>query len=51
MLQRTHQEKDVLSVINTLQNMINPFESNSELINLSSGLVAIPDVKNVSQIS
>ena len=47
MPQKTRHEKDVLSVVNTLQNMVNPFEADDEitdLIHLSSGLVATPDV-------
>ena len=47
MPQRTRHEKDVLSVVNTLQNMVNPFQADDEitdLIHLSSGLVATPDV-------
>ncbi|CAB4023481.1 Hypothetical predicted protein [Paramuricea clavata] len=48
MPQRTRHEKDVLSIVNTLQNMVNPFETDTEItdmIHLSSGLVATPDVK------
>lgn len=48
MPQRTRHEKDVSSIVNTLQNMVNPFETDTEItdmIHLSSGLVATPDVK------
>lgn len=50
MPQRTRHEKDVSSVVNTLQNMVNPFEPDTDheitdIIHLSSGLVATPDVK------
>ena len=46
MPQRTRHEKDVLSIVNTLQNMVNPFETEiTDMIHLSSGLVATPDVK------
>jgi hypothetical protein len=48
MPQRTRHEKDVLSIVNTLQNMVNPFETDTEItdmIHLSSGLVATPALK------
>ena len=46
--QRTRHEKDVSSIVNTPQNMVNPFETDAEItdmIHLSSGIVATPDVK------
>ena len=44
--QRNRHEKDVLSVISTLESMVNPFETGrTDMIHLSSGLVATPDVK------
>ncbi|XP_028391978.1 uncharacterized protein LOC114516648 isoform X2 [Dendronephthya gigantea] len=49
MPQRTRHEKDVLGIVNTLQNMINPFETDNditEMIHLSSCLVATQEVKN-----
>ena len=46
--QRTRHEKDVSSIVKTLQNMVNPFETDAEItdmIHLSHGIVATPYVK------
>ena len=46
--QNARHEKDVYSIVNMPQNMVNPFETDAEItdmIRLSSGIVATPDVK------
>ena len=50
MPQRTRHEKHVSNIISTLQNMVNPFKTDTDheitdMIHLSSGLVATSDVK------